>query len=70
MKNKKHYYENEISPVNTFKGVKGSPEIRGKFTKEQITYLKFKHFWIGAAAGAVLLTLIYTGMIIYLKLAI
>jgi len=70
MKNKKHYYENEVSPVNTFKVPNGTIEVRGRFTKQQITYLKFKYFWIGTAAGAGILGLIYTGMIIYLKLAI
>jgi hypothetical protein len=69
-KNRKHYYENEFSPVNTFKVPKGSIEVRGRYTEAQINYIKFKYFWIGAASGAVILAAIRAGMIIYLNLAI
>lgn len=70
MKNRKHYYENEQSPVNTFKVPNHVIETRGRFTKAQIDYLKFKYFWIGFASGSAVLALIYAGMNIYLKLAI
>ena len=69
MKNRKHYYENEISPVNTFKVPKEAVEIRARFTQAQIQFLKFKYFWIGFASGGVILTLAYFYLDMYLKLA-
>jgi len=69
MKNRKHYYENEINPTNTFKVPASAIEIRGRFTEKQIQYLKFKYFWFGFAAGAAILTLAYLYMDVYLNLA-
>ena len=58
-KNRKHYYENEFSPVNTFKVPKGSIEVRGRFTEAQINYIKFKWFWIGQVCGGALIASIF-----------
>jgi hypothetical protein len=56
-KNRKHYYENEFSPVNTFKVPKGSIEVRGRYTEAQINYIKFKYFWIGFISGIIAVTI-------------
>jgi hypothetical protein len=69
MKNRKHYYENQVSPVNTFKVPKEAIELRGRFTHAQIQFLKFKYFWIGFASGSAILTLAYFYLDMYLKLA-
>jgi len=68
MKNQKHYYENLSNPVNSFKLTKTPVEVRGRFTYNQIQYLKFKYFWLGVASGGVLLTLSYIALDTYLKL--
>jgi hypothetical protein len=69
MKNRKHYYENEINPTNTFKVPASAIETRGRFTAAQIKYLKFKYFWFGFGSGVALLTLAYIYMDLYLNLA-
>jgi hypothetical protein len=69
MKNKKHYYENLSNPVNSFKITNSTDQIHGHYLNyNQIQYLKFKFFWIGFAAGGILLTLFYIALNFYLKL--
>jgi cysteine synthase len=59
MKNRKHYYENEVNPTNTFKVPNTAIEVRGRFTESQINYIKFKWFWIGTATGGTLIAIIF-----------
>ena len=60
MKNKKHYYENEVKPnITTFNLPKNEIEVRGRFTEAQIRYIKFKWFWIGIAIGGILIAIIF-----------
>jgi hypothetical protein len=53
MKNRKHYYENQTNPVNTFKVPK--IELRGKYTEFEINKAKFNYFFFGFIAGLVIL---------------
>lgn len=59
MKNRKHYYENELNPVHTFKVPASTIEVRGRFTEAQIRYIKFKWFWIGTATGGIFIAVIF-----------
>jgi len=59
MKNRKHYYENEVNPTNTFKVPNAKIEVRGRFTEAQINYIKFKWFWIGTGTGGILIAVIF-----------